>query len=358
MVQFHRLKIADVEKQTDESVAITFAVPDHLRDSYKFTQGQHLTLKHKIDGKDVRRSYSICAGVDDNLLRVAIKQIPEGLFSSFANLNFKTGDELDVMTPMGKFYTALNPESAKVYVGFAAGSGITPLLSIIKTTLTREPNSTFHLYFGNRTVGSIMFREELEDLKNRFMTRFSVTHILSRERQDVELHSGRIDGAKARELLAPLCPPDQIDEIFLCGPQAMIEDVSATLTELGVSKDHIHFELFHTDAAPRTTAAYRPAAVESSMDSARVTVIVHGVSTEFNLPFNSQSVLDAAEVSGADVPFSCKGGVCCTCRAKVVEGKVDMAVNYALEPHEVEAGFVLTCQARPLTDKVVLDYDA
>lgn len=356
MVKFHSLTIADVEKQTDDSVAVTFAVPDHLRDDYRFTQGQHLTLRTMINGQDVRRSYSICAGVDDNQLRVAIKKIPDGVFSSFANSALKKGTAIEVMTPMGHFFTPLDPNNEKTYVAFAAGSGITPMLSIIKTTLAREPKSSFHLFFGNRSVGSIMFREELEDLKNRYMTRFSVTNILSREAQDVDILSGRIDGAKARALLAALCPVESISDVFLCGPQAMIEDLTATLQDLGIARDHIHFELFHTDSAPR--AASRPIAVESKMDAARVTVIVHGVSTEFNLPFNGATVLEGAENNGADVPFSCKGGVCCTCRAKVVEGKVDMAVNYALEPHEVEAGFVLTCQSRPLTDKVVLDYDA
>ncbi|MDA5194467.1 1,2-phenylacetyl-CoA epoxidase subunit PaaE [Govanella unica] len=356
MVQFHRLTIADLEKQTDDSIAVTFAVPDNLRDDYRFIQGQHLTLRSLIDGKDVRRSYSICSGVDDNQLRVAIKQIPDGIFSSYANSALTVGSELEVMTPMGKFSTPLDPAQAKTYVAFAAGSGITPMLSIIKTTLAREPNSNFHLFFGNRSVASIMFREELEDIKNRHMTRFSVTNILSREAQDIDILMGRIDGKKAKALLAALCPVSQIDDVFLCGPQAMIEDVSKTLIELGMSKDHIHFELFYTDDAPR--AAARPIQVESKMDTSRVTVIVHGISTEFNLAFNGGTVLDAAETHGADVPFSCKGGVCCTCRAKVIEGKVDMAVNYALEPHEVEAGFVLTCQSRPLTDKVVLDYDA
>lgn len=356
MVKFHSLTIAGVEKQTDDSVAVTFAVPDDLRDDYRFIQGQHLTLRSMIDGEDVRRSYSICAGVDDNLLRVAIRQMPDGVFSSYANTRLQPGARIDVMTPMGKFFTPLDPAHEKTYVAFAAGSGITPLLSIIKTTLAREPHSRFHLFFGNRTVASIMFREELEDLKNLYMTRFSVTNILSREAQDVDLLSGRIDGAKAKALLTALCPTGEISEAFLCGPQGMIEDVSRALEELGLSRDHIHFELFHTgDAAP---AAARPQAVESVMEAARVTVIVQGVSTEFNLPFGGATVLEGAEDHGADVPFSCKSGVCCTCRARVIEGKVEMAVNYALEPHEVEAGFVLTCQSRPLTDRVVVDYDA
>ncbi len=354
MAKFHSLTVSDVHKETDDSVAVTFAVPDSLKDDYQFTQGQHLTLKTIINGEECRRSYSICAGADEGVLRVAIKAIPEGVFSGYANNNLAVGTAIDVMTPMGHFFTELNPDSTKTYVGFAAGSGITPLLSIIKTTLAREPKSRFHLFYGNKSVSSIMFREELEDIKNRYMTRFSVTHILSREYQETELFFGRIDGEKAKKLLSALCPLDTVDDVFLCGPQNMIEDVVKTFEADGFSKDHLHYELFYTDAAP---AVQRIVKVESVKNASRVSIILNGVQTEFDLPFNTDTILDAAQKQGADVPFACKSGVCCTCRAKVKEGKVDMAVNYALEPHEVDEGFVLTCQTRPLTDRVVIDYD-
>lgn len=355
MTRFHPLTVKDVRKETDDSVAVTFAVPDALKDNYRFIQGQHLTLKARVGDDECRRSYSICSGVDDGLLRVAIKRLPGGLFSNFANDDLKPGTVLDVMTPMGQFFTALDPDAAKTYVAFVAGSGITPVLSIIKTVLAREPKSRFLLFYGNRTLSSIMFREELEDLKNTYLTRFSIHHILSREQRDADLLNGRIDGARARALLTAFAPAEAVDDVFLCGPQSMIEDVSRTLEDMGLRRDHIHFELFHTETSPRE--AFKPVKVDSARDAARITIVLNGVRREFDLKFNSDSILDAAQAHGADVPFSCKGGVCCTCRAKVVEGKVDMALNYALEPHEVEQGFVLTCQSRPLTDRVVVDYD-
>lgn len=354
MVKFHSLKVAEVQKETDDSVAVTFEVPDHLKAEYDFLPGQHLTLRTSLGGEECRRSYSICAGTDEGILRVAIKRIPEGVFSGFANDDLKPGAMIDVMTPMGHFCPVIDPAQAKTYVAFAAGSGITPILSIVKTVLAREPQSRFLLFYGNRTVSSVMFREEIEDLKNLFMTRFSVFHVLSRENQDVDILNGRIDGERARRLLQAFAPAEMVEEAFICGPQSMIEGVAETLSQMGLPRERIHFELFHTEA---TAPVRREAAVESARDAARVAIRVNGVATEFDLPFNADTILDAAQAHGADVPFSCKGGVCCTCRAKVVEGKVDMALNYALDEDEVAAGFVLTCQSRPLTDRVVLDYD-
>ena len=359
MVQFHTLKVADVRRETDDAVAITFDVPDALKNEFRFTQGQHLNLKAMIKGEEVRRSYSICAGVDDGLIRIGVKRIPDGLFSSFANDALKPGAEIDAMAPTGHFFTPLEPAAARTYVAFAASVGITPILSIIKTTLSREPNSEFTLVFGNRTTGSIMFREELEDLKNRYMGRFSLFHVLSREEQDADLFNGRIDADKVRVLAHSLIPVKDVDEFFLCGPETMIDGATGALLELGVNKDHIHFELFHTDLpASELAKQHEPKARETKADTVRVAVIVGGARTEFEMPLDSDdSLLDAAIDAGADAPFSCKGGVCSTCRAKVLEGKVDMDVNYALEDHEVEEGFVLTCQSHPLTDTVVLDYD-
>lgn len=359
MVQFHTLKVADVRRETDDAVAITFDVPENLKDSFRFTQGQHLNVKAQINGEEVRRSYSICAGVDDGLIRIGVKRIEGGLFSGFANDALKPGAELDVMAPKGHFFTELDPAAAKSYVAFAASVGITPVLSIVKTTLAREPKSDFTLVFGNRARGSIMFREELEDLKNRFMGRFSVFHVLSREEQDVELLNGRIDADKVKALAKGLIPVADVDEFFLCGPETMINDVRDALTGLGVDKDHIHFELFHTDRpAEELAKEHQSPPRETESDTVRVAVIVNGARTEFDMPADSgDSLLDAAMDAGADVPFSCKGGVCSTCRCKVIEGKVDMDLNYALEDHEVEAGFVLSCQSHPLTGTVVLDYD-
>ncbi|MEX1147982.1 MAG: 1,2-phenylacetyl-CoA epoxidase subunit PaaE [Sphingomonadales bacterium] len=360
MVHFHKLKVAHVARETDDAVAITFAVPEELRDAYRFTQGQHLTIRATINGEEVRRTYSICAGVDDEWLRIGVKRIAGGAFSSFANDDLKPGAELDVMTPIGKFHTDLDADARRTYAAFVAGSGITPVLSIIKTTLAREPGSRFVLVFGNRTTGSIMFREDIEDLKNRYMGRFSVIHVLSREEQDMDLFNGRIDADKVRALSRGVVPVSAVDEYFLCGPETMIHDVRDTLVELGVDRNHIHFELFHTDL-PATVLAkrHKPAPVETDRDVARVAVIVNGARTEFDMPLEGDgSVLEAALDHGADLPFSCKGGVCSTCRCKVMEGKVDMAVNYALEDHEVDAGFVLSCQSHPLTDTLVLDFDA
>lgn len=359
MVQFHTLKIADVRRETDDAVAITFDVPDALKDDYRFTQGQHLNVKALIDGEEVRRSYSICAGTDEGTLRIGVKRIPEGVFSGFANDGLKPGAELDVMTPTGHFYTDLDPAAQKSYAAFVAGSGITPVLSIIKTTLALEPESDFTLVYGNRTTGSIMFREELEDLKNRYMGRLRVFHVLSREEQDAPIFNGRIDADKVRALARSLIPAQNLDEVFLCGPEAMINGAREALIEQGVPKDHIHFELFHTDLPADVLAKrHKPKPRETQGDSIKVAVVVNGARTEFDMPADSEeSLLDAAMAAGADVPFSCKGGVCSTCRCRVMEGKVDMDINYALEEHELEAGFVLSCQSHPLTDTVVLDFD-
>ena len=358
MARFHVLKIADVVRETEDAVVITFELPAELAEDYAYVQGQHLTLRRDIGGEDIRRNYSICNGVDEGRLAIAIKKVEGGRFSSFANDALKPGDSLEVMTPTGSFHTTLDPAQAKTYVAFAAGSGITPIISIIKTTLAREPESRFLLFYGNRSVASIIFREALEDLKDRYLERFSLYHVLSREKQEVELFNGRLDAAKAGALVAAFCPVESIDEAFVCGPGTMIEAVSGKLMDLGVPEAKIHFELFTTDVqrAPELHPVEH-GKVEGSGDAAEITVILDGVRTRFKLPYDGESLLDAALKEGLDLPFSCKGGVCSTCRAKVVEGKVDMAVNYALEDAEVAAGFVLTCQSHPLTDSVILDYD-
>jgi ring-1,2-phenylacetyl-CoA epoxidase subunit PaaE len=360
MPRFHPLRIASVRPETEDTISVTFDVPPHLADAYRFVQGQHLTLRCEIGGEEVRRSYSICSGVHEGELRIAIKRLPGGVFSTYAGERLRPGEVVDVMTPIGRFFTPLDPASRKGYVAFAAGSGITPVLSIVKSALAVEPHSRFMLFFGNRTSASIIFREELEDLKNRYLGRFSLVHIFSREPQDIELLQGRIDGAKVERLCRSLIRVDSVDEFFICGPEAMIDEVVGRLKRLGVDPRRIHFELFNLNPNQVRPPAPRPEAapVEGRGEASRITVILDGKPTEFALPYRTDSILEAGRAAGADLPFACKSGVCCTCRARLIEGKVDMAVNYALEPAEVEAGFVLTCQSRPLTDRVVVDYDS
>ena len=358
MARFHTLKIAECNRETADAVTLRFEVPPALAADYAYIQGQHLTLRREIAGEDIRRSYSICSGADENRLRVAIKKVAGGRFSSFATRELRVGDSLEVMTPTGSFHTPLDPTQAKTYVAFAAGSGITPVLSILRTTLVREPRSRCFLFYGNRDVASILFHEELEDLKNRHLERFSLAHLLSREEREVALLNGRIDGAKARALCTAFCPVEDIDEVFLCGPATMIQDVRAALQGLGLPERRIHFELFTTaraGAPPRSALEHRE--VVGAGDTAEITVLLDGVRTRFRAPYGGASLLDAALAAGLNLPFSCKGGVCSSCRAKVVEGEVDMTANYALEPDEVQARFVLTCQSHPLTPTVVLDYD-
>lgn len=353
-VHFRRLRIRDIRHETADAISLAFDIPEELKQEFSFIQGQHLTLRAMVDGEDLRRSYSICSGLDDDEIRVAIKRLPEGKFSGYAHDTLKVGDDIEVMPPLGRFHTELNPENDKHYLAVVAGSGITPVMSLIKTTLTREPQSRFTLVYGNRNVGSIIFRGALDSVKSRFPDRFHLIHVLSRAARDVDLFNGRIDGDKIKALSESLVPLSSVDEVFLCGPQTMIEGVRETLTsELGFPPECVHFELFGTAADRRP-----PAAVEQADGPMRqVTVIADGKRTTINLPTEGMGILDAALAAGADLPFACKGGVCCTCRAKLVEGEVTMDANYALEPQEVDAGFILTCQSHPTTDHVVVDFD-
>jgi ring-1,2-phenylacetyl-CoA epoxidase subunit PaaE len=351
---FHPLRVEDVERLTPDAVAVTFEVPDGLRDAYAFTAGQHLTLRTTIDGEEVRRSYSICSPPSAGRLRVAVKLLEGGAFSGHANTGLDVGDELDVMVPAGRFGVALDPQQSKRYAAIVAGSGITPVMSVLGAVLEAEAGSTFTLVYGNRDSGSVMFVEELEDLKDRYATRLQLMHVLSREPQDAELLHGRIDEAKLQRLLDEVVRPEDVDEWLLCGPFTMVQQVHATLVARGVPKPQIHLELFHVDGEqPRL--ARRTTAGESS--ATRVTVRLDGRSSTFAMP-EEGSVLDATLTVRADAPFACKGGVCGTCRAKLVEGEVEMARNYALEPEELEAGFVLACQSVPTTPTLVLDFDA
>jgi ring-1,2-phenylacetyl-CoA epoxidase subunit PaaE len=355
-IHFHPLQIREVRKETADCVSIAFHVPPDLAETFRYKQGQYLTLRTTINGEEVRRSYSICSSPLDNELKVAVKKTEQGLFSTYANEQLKKGDTLDVMEPIGKFFVELDPAKTRQYIGFVAGSGITPVLSIIKTTLRVEPASSFTLVYGNRNRQSIIFKEELEALKNLYMDRFRVIHILSRERTDAEVNFGRIDAEKCGLLCEKNLDITSTDAFFLCGPEQMIFSVKSQLEQLGVDPKKIHFELFTTPGGQRKKAAIIEASGENEVKS-RITVRLDGRSFDFDLGFGGEPILDAALKNGADLPYACKGGVCCTCRAKLLEGEVDMEVNYGLEPEEIEQGFILTCQSHPKTGRVVVDFD-
>jgi ring-1,2-phenylacetyl-CoA epoxidase subunit PaaE len=333
-------------------VTVTFEVPEELAEKFRFVQGQYLTIRAMIDGEELRRSYSICAAVQDRRLRVGIKRAPGGVFSNWIIQNVKPGCMLEVMPPEGRFHVPLSPERAKSYVAFAAGSGITPVLSLIKTTLFSEPNSDFTLFYGNRASSSIMFREELAELKDVFLERFVLAHVLTREHQDLELLNGRINAEKTEQLLRHFCRIETIDTVFLCGPREMTDDVAGRLRALGVPEEHIKVELFA--AGSSTPAISVPARTERRCE---LTIIVDGDRHVLSMERGDETVLDAALNRGIDLRHSCKSGVCATCRAKVIEGQVDMDANYALEDYEIARGFVLTCQSYPVSERVTIDFD-
>jgi ring-1,2-phenylacetyl-CoA epoxidase subunit PaaE len=353
---FHPLRVASVEPVTDDSVAITFEVPEELREDYAFSHGQHLTIRTELAGDDVRRSYSICSPAGSGVLRVAVKRLPGGAFSEHALDVLRPGDVLDVMTPSGRFFTPLDPAHRKHYVCVAAGSGITPILSIVASTLAAEPLSSVTLVYANRTQSSVMFLEEVEDLKDAHPDRFQLIHVLSREPQEVELFSGRLDVARMGRILEGVVPPDTVDEWFLCGPFDMVSDLRKLLVAEGVAKKAIHAEVFHVESGPPVRRT--PAASEAAAEGSAVTITLDGRRSTFTLVTDGPAVLDAALTVRADAPFACKGGVCGTCRAKVLEGTVEMDTNWALEPEEVERCYVLTCQSHPTSPTLVLDYDA
>ena len=358
MIHFHSLQVKKVHKETEDCVCITFAVPPALEDIFRYKQGQTLTIRKTLNGEELRRNYSICSSPFDKTLRVAVKKVDGGIFSTWANENLKDGDYLDVMPPTGKFYTALYPSQKKAYVAFTAGSGITPILSIIKTALLTEPQSSFTLVYGNRTKASIIFREELEALKDKFIDRFRLYHILSREKSDAAINNGRIDTQKLTLFFDKLIDLNSCDEFFLCGPEAMIFCVKDYLVAKGISRDKIHFELFTVPGQKQSVFSNKQLAIENAGPKAKISVKLDGVLFDFDLSYTSESILDAALKQGADLPYACKGGVCTTCKARVLEGAVEMDVNWGLEPDEVEQGFILTCQSHPKTEKVVVDFDA
>ncbi|PPK94591.1 ring-1,2-phenylacetyl-CoA epoxidase subunit PaaE [Kineococcus xinjiangensis] len=353
---FHPLRVREVERLTDDAVAISFDVPEHLRAAYEFRPGQHLTLRRVVDGKEARRSYSICAPAGSGRLRVAVKRIDGGAFSGWATRELRPGDEVDVMTPAGRFGTTFEPQRASSYVAIAAGSGITPVLSLLATGLEVERGSRFTLVYGNRSSATVMFLDELADLKDRHPERLQVLHVLSRESQDAPLLSGRIDAEKLRTLLGSLLRPEDVDAWFLCGPEEMVAECRRVLDASGVPAASVHRELFHVAGAEPVLRPTRDRDAARGAGSS-VTVLLDGRSTTLDLAVEDEPVLDAVLRVRPDAPFACKGGVCGTCRARVLEGSVRMEHDYALEEYEKEAGYVLACQSHPTSDRVVLDFD-
>jgi ring-1,2-phenylacetyl-CoA epoxidase subunit PaaE len=355
-LHFHPLRVRSVQPDTDEAVIVSFDVPDAVADEFRFTHGQHLTVRRELEGVEHRRSYSICAGTADGELRVGVRKVPGGVFSTWINEHLKPGDTLQVMAPEGRFFVPLAPSEARHYLGIAGGSGITPILSIMKTVLAAEPHSRFTLIYANRRQRSTMFMEEIEDLKNRYLTRLVLHLVFSQEQMDVPLNSGRLDRAKLAEFVGPLIDPASIDHAFVCGPHGFNDEAEAALQAAGVPPEHIHIERFGIPV-PAGSAPPKQEVREGDAAQARITIVRDGLSRDIDYRSEHGNILDAAADAGLEVPFSCKSGVCCTCRAKLLDGEVRMERNFALEKHEVAAGFVLTCQSHPLTERVVLSFD-
>lgn len=357
-LKFYALKVKDVRAETADCVSVSLEVPAELGELFRFAPGQYLTFRKHMEGAEVRRSYSICSSPAEGELRVAIKKVENGKFSTYAHSSIKSGDVLDVMPPMGKFTPRPSDKKHREYLAFAAGSGITPIMSIMKTVLEQEPESSFTLVYGNRTRGSVIFREAIEALKNKYMQRLRIFYVLSREYMDVPLFNGRITAEKAREFCDKLIDLSTMDEAFICGPEEMILSVRQQLVDMGMPAASVHMELFTSPDQPK--AAHQEWAANHSGSKgpvSQVSITLDGTTFDMEVPFNEESILDAALRHGADLPYACKGGVCCTCRARVMEGKVEMEVNYSLEPDEVEKGFVLTCQSHPRSERVVIDFD-
>ncbi|MBT8278770.1 MAG: phenylacetate-CoA oxygenase/reductase subunit PaaK [Bacteroidia bacterium] len=356
MADFYEVKIADIYKETKDTVVVTFDIPEDIRPEFQFTQGQHLTLRKMIDGEDVRRSYSLCSGPMENIWKVAIKQIPGGVFSTYANNELKAGDTIELMQPTGHFYVDIDASKPNNYIAFAAGSGITPLLSIIKTHLYKEPNSTFKLFYLNRTTKSIIFKEEIEQLKNLFFERFHVFYFLTKEQRDIAFLNGRFDQEKLQILTKTFIDIEDTAHCFICGPEEMIFLIRDALQDAGLEKERIHYELFFSGDT-EASKLHIAEVLEQKVDGTEVTIVDGGKEFHFIMDDDFDNILDGALAAGADLPFACKGGVCSTCKCKLIEGEVEMKINYALEADEVEQNFILSCQAVPTTKKVIVDFD-
>ncbi|HEX9979699.1 MAG TPA: 1,2-phenylacetyl-CoA epoxidase subunit PaaE [Flavobacterium sp.] len=355
MAKFHQVKVSDVYKETKDCSVISFDIPEDIREEFKYSHGQHLTLRALIDGQDIRRSYSLCSSPLENKWQVAVKKINGGLFSNYVHESLKKGDLLEIMPPNGVFYTRIEPEKAKNYIVFAAGSGITPILSIIKTHLALEPQSTVKLFYLNRTVKSIIFKEEIEQLKNKYFGRFEIFHFLTKEKRNIPLLNGRFTKEKLQLLTSRIIDVPSVDECFICGPEEMIFLIRDELTTAGLPKERIHFELFssgNSDEDKERTSRI----LEKKVEGTEVTIIDGGKEFHFIMDDDYDNILDGALAAGADLPFACKGGVCSTCKCKVVEGSVEMKVNYALDESDVAKNYILSCQAVPTSGKVVVDF--
>lgn len=355
MAKFHSIKILDIYKETKDCSVISFDIPEELKQEFVYKQGQHLTLKATIDGEEIRRSYSLCTSPVENKWQVAVKKISNGLFSTFVNDKLKKGDFLEIMPPNGVFHTDVNPSKPKNYIAFAAGSGITPILSIIKTHLALEPESTFKLFYLNRSVKSIIFKEEIELLKNSFFGRMEIFHFLTKEHRNIELLNGRFTKEKLQVLTDKIIDVPAVDECFICGPEDMIFLIRDELVAAGLSKEKVHFELF-TSGISDSDKKRVSEILEKKIEGTEVTIIDGGKEFHFTMSDDFDNILDGALAAGADLPFACKGGVCSTCRCKIIEGSAEMKVNYALDENEVAKNYILSCQAVPTSKKIVVDF--
>jgi len=354
--QFFSLKIKDLQKTTSDCTVLSFEVPEALRENFRFSHGQHLTLRAKLNGEDIRRSYSLCSSPDDNEWKVAVKKIEGGIFSGFINNNLKTGDILEVAHPNGSFNVPIEPAKEKKLVAFAAGSGITPILSILKTHLKSEPKCSFSLFYTNQNAASIILKEEIEAIKNQYLDRFEVFYFLTQEEREASLFNGRMNEEKLEKISNYLLDIESVDDFFLCGPEDMIFMIRDYLIRNGVSENKIHFELFYTAAGQKREKK----ALKKTFDSGlmvEIEIKEGGKNFKFKMPRNGENILEAALGKNADLPFACKGGVCCTCKARLISGTVEMEVNYALEKEQLAAGYILTCQAVPTSEKVMIDFD-
>jgi ring-1,2-phenylacetyl-CoA epoxidase subunit PaaE len=351
--KFYSLQVSEIRRETPGCVSVAFSVPSSMANDFTFEAGQYLTIKKTIQNQELRRSYSLCSAPHENEWRVAIKQIPDGVFSGYANNELQEGDTLEVLAPMGNFKFTPDAQAQKNYLLIAAGSGVTPIFSILKTILTAEPNSTVTFFYGNKGQAEIIFKEELEALKNKYLDRLNLVHVFSRENTGVPLLKGRIDAERIQKLLQAFLKGQHIDAAFLCGPQQMILAAKDELEQFGLAANQIHFELFHAEPIQKREEA----AVQAAAFDSKIELIMDGEVTNFYLSSQGPTILDAAYQAGADAPFACKGGVCCTCKAKVLRGEVTMDINYALTPEEVEQGYVLTCQAHPKSTDVLISFD-
>ncbi|MCI4665496.1 MAG: 2Fe-2S iron-sulfur cluster-binding protein [Neomegalonema sp.] len=356
MARFHELEVVDIHKTIRDAVVLTLQPINGAAEHFDFTQGQYLTFRREFDGVELRRNYSICAGKDDGVLQVGIKRVEGGAFSTWANEQLKVGDRIEAMPPMGAFHTPIEPDVEKHYLGFAGGSGITPVLSILKTALAREPKSRFTLVYANRAISTIMFREELEDLKDQYLGRFNIIHILESDAQEIDLFTGRIDAHKCELLFKHWIDVSNINTAFICGPEPMMLAIAASLRDHGLKDEQIKFELFASGQPGR--AKHKAVSSQAVGDDAttEATITLDGASRTVRMS-QDMTILEAALANAIDAPYACTAGVCSTCRAKVLEGEVEMEVNHALEEYEIQRGYVLTCQCRPLTDRVVVTYD-